>query len=281
MSRSMVDARVPRANELSFGRRYEIAQELLQIEQEALSAWEDPDHTWAETREGEELIRDLDRYPHAFVLACLLDRGMPSDEAWEAPRRIRDRLGTFEFEELAETPRAEWKRIFREPSLLHRWPDKMAGNCRVAILWIQQEYRSDARRIWADRPTSGTLILRFLEFYGFGPKLASMAAHRLVRDFGVELADHRAIDVPLDRHLVRVFRRLGLVLAAFPPEAAQYAARDVLPEYPARLDTAAYWIASEDRWCRASVPLCGGREEEGLSPCPMKGVCKTGRTRNP
>ena len=36
------------------------------------------------------LLTDLDNYPHAFVLACCMDRQIASDRAWRIPCVIRN-----------------------------------------------------------------------------------------------------------------------------------------------------------------------------------------------
>ncbi len=73
------------------------------------------------------LINDIQTYPHAFVLAALVDRQVKAEIAWRLPGRVRDRLGTFEIDDLAKLDRSAWTKVLREPMALHLYPETMAG----------------------------------------------------------------------------------------------------------------------------------------------------------
>src|SRR5262245_7499042 len=53
---------------------------------------------------ADDLLNDLDRHPHAFVLGCLMDRQVKAQRAWAIPNELRKRLGTFEVDRLAALP---------------------------------------------------------------------------------------------------------------------------------------------------------------------------------
>lgn len=205
-------------------------------------------------REGAELVNDLDRYPHAYVLACVMDRQIKAERAWKIPERIRDRLGTFEFGDLAELPVEDVRSLFHEPDALHRFPDTMAKHFHAAVRRIDDEYQGDASAIWSGSIGSATLVRRFLRFDGVGPKIATMAANILVRDFGVELADRHYIDISVDTHVKRVFQRLDLVDKGASNFEVTFAAREMNSDYPGVFDLAVWEIGRE--WCHPGKPNC-------------------------
>lgn len=46
---------------------------------------------------ADELLNDIENYPHAFVLACIMDKQIKAELAWIIPYRISKKLGGFEF----------------------------------------------------------------------------------------------------------------------------------------------------------------------------------------
>jgi uncharacterized HhH-GPD family protein len=201
------------------------------------------------------LVADIRRYPHAYVIACIMDRQMKAERAWEIPYRIRERVGSFEFRQLRGLSTADLVRAMRKPTTLHRYPAIMGANMHAAIALIDEKYRGDASRIWSERPSSATVVLRFLEFPGVGPKIATMAANLLVRYFKVPLSDYYSIDISVDVHVRRVLTRLGLVEAGATLEQVVYAALAISPEFPGLIDSPAFRLGREV--CRPRKPKCG------------------------
>jgi hypothetical protein len=105
--------------------------------------------------------------------------------------------------------------------------------------------------IWKDRPSSATVVYRFREFDGVGPKIASMATNILARQFKVEFSDYFSIDISADVHVRRVFRRLGLT----PPDASVdqliFRAQGLHREFPGLMDFPAYEIGRN--WRRLKI----------------------------
>ena len=47
---------------------------------------------------ADSLLNDLEEKPHAFVLACLMDRQINAEKAWLIPFQLSQRLGGFSFD---------------------------------------------------------------------------------------------------------------------------------------------------------------------------------------
>jgi endonuclease III len=211
----------------------------------------------------DELINDIEGHPHAFVLAALVDRQVDAKIAWRLPHKVEERVGSFEIADLAKLSTADWVRVLREPTALHRFVEIMAGVLQAGVDRIVTEYSGDAARIWADNPTSKSVVDRFLAFHGAGPKIATMAANILVRYFHVPMSDYRQIDISADVQVCRVMGRLGFVAEAPSVEAVIRVARELHPEFPGIFDLAVWDIGRS--LCRPTNPSC--------SKCPLNDLC--------
>jgi hypothetical protein len=211
-----------------------------------------------------ELINDLEQYPHAFVLGCVMNRQLPFRKVWRIPHKFKAALeNDFSMERLARLSIAETVRIMTGPPKLHRFPEMMGILFHAAVARIRTVYEADASKIWSGSPPSAAVVYRFLQFDGVGPKIATMAANALAREFKIPLADHYSIDVSVDVHVRRVFGRLGLSGLDPSPEEIVYKARALNPEYPGIFDYPCWEIGRN--WCYAKNPAC--------HVCPMNAVC--------
>ena len=192
-------------------------------------------------------------YPHALLFGCLVDRQVPAERAWTVPAVLRERLATFEMSELVKLNEETWKTVMRQPPPPHRLSEIMATVLHRATQRLASHYGSDASLIWSDTPSSATLVRRFLEFHGAGPKIAAMAANILVRHFHVLLQDFRHVDISADVQVQRVMARLGFVEEGSSPEVVIYAARNLNPNYPGIFDVALWEIGCAV--CRPTAPL--------------------------
>lgn len=219
--------------------------------------------------DADELLNDLAGHPHAFLFASLVDRQMPAKRAWMVPILLRDRIGSFEIHDLAALDESQWIRLMREPTPAHRFPEVMAKVLYSAVRRVVTVYDSDASHIWAATPSSATLVRRFLEFHGSGPKIATMAANILVRNFHIPVSDHRCIDISADAQVVRVMDRLGFVESGAKPEVVIYAARDLNPDFPGIFDLALWDLGR--LVCRPLAPRC--------SSCRLADLCTYARSQ--
>ena len=203
---------------------------------------------------ADRLVNSIRKYPHAYVIACLLDKQLKAEKAWAAPHQISIRLGMFEIQELRRLTEKKWVSVMSRPTPLHRFPAKMGSETYLAVQHIAENYGGNAARIWNDYPSSAAVVYRFLEFEGIGPKIATMATNILAREFKVRMSDYFSIDISVDTHVRRVFQRMGIV----PPDASieqiTYAARAINPDFPGLLDFPVWEIGRE--WCKARRPNC-------------------------
>jgi len=241
-----------------------IRAQLLRLAEEKMSCTKGKIEPFTDNKEANDLLNDLRGHPHAFVMGCISDRQMPAKKAWLLPYGLRQRLGYFDIRKLSRLAWNEiWKEIRREPCL-HRFHEEMAKSLHSAIQRIRENYSGDASNIWSDKPASATLVYRFLEFDGIGPKLATMAANILVRNFRIEVSDRYSIDISADVHVRRVFWRLGLVPEKASLELVVYRARELHPEYPGLFDFAVWEIGQQ--FCHSRKPNC--------DECPVNGCCE-------
>lgn len=209
------------------------------------------------------LLNNLNDYPHAFVLACVMDRQIKAELAWLIPYRFATKLGSFEFPILESLTIEGIRTLMAGPPQLHRFPDKMSTVFFEAILTIKNRHDGNAAQIWADRPPSAKVVYEFLQFRGVGPKIANMATNILARDLKVPLSDYFSIDISADVHIRRVSGRLGLVNSDASIGEIIYRARSLHPEFPGLMDLPVWEIGRN--WCRPKQPVC--------TECYMKDVC--------
>lgn len=213
--------------------------------------------------EADDLINDLENFPHAFVLACIMDRQMKAEKVWLIPYEISKEIGGFEFSKLLKITQNEFKNIFKRRRL-HRFNNIMAEYFYLGIQKIHRDYNDDASNIWKGKPSSATIVRRFLEFKGVGVKIANMAVNILARDFKIPMSDYNGIDISPDRHVKRVFQRLGLVSKNASDDEVIYSARKLYPEYPGIFDTLCWEIGRN--WCKPHKPDCNNCYLEQYCP---------------
>lgn len=217
--------------------------------------------------QADALLNDLDEHPHAFVLACVMDRQVKAERAWLIPYRISQKIGGFSVERLSALTREDVNRIMREPEPLHRFVDKMADYFYATVQRIKNTYFGDAALIWKGKPSSAEVVYRFLEFEGVGPKIGSMAANILAREFKIPFSDYYSIDISADVHVRRVFSRLGLCPIGVTVEQLIYKARALYPEFPGMMDFPSWEIGRN--WCKSRGPAC--------DECYMNDLCATAK----
>ena len=191
------------------------------------------------SRRSESLLNDIDEHPHMFVLACVMDRQIRADRAWIIPYRIGREIGGFSFRRYLALSHRDVLRLFSQKKL-HRFNTKMADCFYSAVQDIHTKYNDDASRIWTNRPRSATVIRRFLEFKGVGPKIATMATNILALQFKIPMDEYSSIDISADVQVRKFFTHHKLLRPGASNEELIYLARELYPECPGLLDLPAW-----------------------------------------
>jgi len=179
----------------------------------------------------------------AFLVAVVCDEQIRFEAAWEAPLRLRNRLGHWDIQRIADEPTAV-RAAFAESPALHRWVTVTPDRVVSAAARVIAEYSGDASQIWCDRPTARALRERLEGFEGIGQKKSAMAVELLSRELRVPLDDLAGSDVAVDVHVRRVFLRTGLA----DRDDVQHivsAARAAHPTRPGELDNPAWEIGRQ------------------------------------
>lgn len=219
---------------------------------------------FVDNEEANAILNDLDKYPHAYVLACLMDRQIKAERAWNIPYEIFKEVGSFDLSDLESIKLNELKMLFNKKKL-HRFNDTMAEVFYLGIYDIKTKYHGNAAEIWGGCPSSAAVVYRFLEFKGSGIKISTMAANILARQFRVPFSDFYSIDISPDVHIIRVMKRMGFVPDGANNDMIIYKARELNPEFPGIIDFSCWEIGR--KWCKPKKPLC--------NECIVNNECKT------
>lgn len=198
-------------------------------------------------------VRDLVRNnPFALLVAVCFDRGMKWTRAWQIPWELEKR-GLLQSERLSRISLEELTEILDGLPIRPRYgTQKGAETLSDAAELVQRQYKGDAGAIWRER-SPAEVAFDLMRIRGVGSGIAQMTCRILHDDFGCFQGYERQIDIKPDRHVLRVFRRCGLI----PSESAEMAvaaARRLSPEFPGVIDWGAWYIGTE--WCRPKQPNC-------------------------
>jgi uncharacterized HhH-GPD family protein len=135
--------------------------------------------------DSDEANRLLAADPLALLVGFALDQQVTVQKAFSGPLVIRERLGAFDAETLAE---ADLEPIFREKPAVHRYPGAMAGRVRDLAVFIRDEYDGDAAKVWNGVRSGQELRERLAALPGFGDMKVTSLASVLAKRFGVSAA---------------------------------------------------------------------------------------------
>ena len=200
--------------------------------------------------------------PFAFLVGAAFARGMPWQKAWEIPYWINQE-GRLEASTLAAMEERDIQRLLESLPVKPRYGCARGARTLsdAADLVMRYDAGGDANAIW-DGVSPRVVETRLASVYGIGLGIAHMTIRMLRDDWGRFRGQEPEIDVKPDVHVMRVFKRTGLIGSEGEREAVG-AAREHNPNFPGELDWPAWDIGNN--WCRPTHPRC--------HDCPITMVC--------
>jgi len=116
---------------------------------------------------------------NAVLLGLLFDQRVLAETAFCGPLKLKERLGHFDMQRIAEHESEDFKRIFSEPPAVHRFTNVMADRTQAVARALVENYDGDAANLWSDGADAATIEKRIQKLPGFGPLKATKLKHAL------------------------------------------------------------------------------------------------------
>ena len=124
--------------------------------------------------------------PLALLVGFVLDQQVTVQKAFAGPLVLRERLGAFDADTLAD---ADLEPVFRARPAIHRYPGAMAQRVHDLALHLREHYAGDAARVWTDAADADALRANLAALPGFGEMKIKALGGVLAKRFGVTAAD--------------------------------------------------------------------------------------------
>jgi len=137
---------------------------------------------------NEEADALLAQEPLALLIGFALDQQVTVPTAFVGPLKLKQRLGTLEARDIAQTDPSSLEALFREKPAIHRFPGSMARRVQELAAVIDDEYGGRAERVWTDAVDGDDLRRRIGALPGFGKMKVTSLGAVLAKRFGVAAA---------------------------------------------------------------------------------------------
>ena len=135
----------------------------------------------------------LDDNPFALLVGMVLDQQVPFETAFAGPKKIADRMGSFDAAEIADYDPDKFAALCSERPAIHRFPGSMAKRIQTLAQIIVDRYDGDAAGLWtAGDPDGNELLRRIKGLPGFGEVKAQIFLALLGKQYGVTAKGWRA-----------------------------------------------------------------------------------------
>jgi uncharacterized HhH-GPD family protein len=144
----------------------------------------------AQEPEADQLLADD---PLALVIGMVLDQQVTFETAFAGPKKIADRMGSFDAAEIAEYDPDKFAALCSEKPAIHRFPGSMAKRIQTLAQIIVDRYDGDATGLWTAGDPDGPELLRRLKgLPGFGEQKAQIFLALLGKQYAVTPKGWRA-----------------------------------------------------------------------------------------
>lgn len=128
----------------------------------------------------------LDANPFALLVGMLLDQQVPMETAFAGPKKIADRMGGFDADEIAHYDPDKFAALCADKPAIHRFPGSMAKRIQALARIIVDRYEGNAAALWlAGEPDGEELLRRLKGLPGFGEQKAKIFLALLGKQYGV------------------------------------------------------------------------------------------------
>jgi uncharacterized HhH-GPD family protein len=128
----------------------------------------------------------LETNPLALLVGMLLDQQVPMEKAFGGPQVIKERLGRFDANAIAEADPDVFAAMCSKPPAIHRFPGSMAKRVQALCVYLVERYDGRAEAIWTDgEPDGATVLKRLQELPGYGLQKARIFLAILGKQYGV------------------------------------------------------------------------------------------------
>jgi uncharacterized HhH-GPD family protein len=124
--------------------------------------------------------------PFALLVGMLLDQQVPMETAFAGPKKIADRIGSFDPTTIADYNPDKFAALCSERPAVHRFPGSMAKRIQALAQIVVDHYDGDAAALWtADDPDGPELLRRLKGLPGFGEQKARIFLALLGKQYAV------------------------------------------------------------------------------------------------
>ncbi len=128
----------------------------------------------------------LSAEPFALLVGMLLDQQIPMEIAFAGPKKIADRMGGLDPNEIAARDPEEFAALFAEKPAVHRFPGSMAARVQALARAVCEQYGGDTAALWTvGEPDGAEVFKRLKALPGYGEQKARIFLALLGKQYGV------------------------------------------------------------------------------------------------